>query len=98
MGSDNFACSHNFISDKRKKFEEAYCNCTGKYSVPPWCGNWSSTIKKPFCVLNGGLTSRFCPEAIPLNVHGKEVGDYFSSDKSVCNRAKRKNVNPILLG
>ena len=81
------------------EFEDIHCNCTRKHGFPDWCEYWrASEITKPFCVLNGGLTSRFCPEAIPLNIDGKEVGDYFSSDKSVCNRAKRKNVKrPYIL-
>ena len=80
--------SHNLLLDLKKTFEEAYCNCTEKHNVPCWCGHWSSTILKPFCILNGGLSSEFCPGAIRLTIHGKAVDDYFSSDESVCNRAK----------
>ena len=71
-------------------FQNAYCNCTGKYMVPNWCEYWPGLINKSFCVLNGGLTSKFCPEATRLIIDGTEVDDYISSDASICNKSARK--------
>ena len=71
-------------------FENTYCNCTEKYDTPAWCGKYITGIKKPFCVLNGGLGSKFCPDAMRLEIDGTTVGDYISSDLHVCNKSIRK--------
>ena len=73
-----------------KDFENRYCNCTEKHGIAPLCQKWSTNINKPFCILNGGPMSKTCPDAVPLEIQGKLVGDYFSSNASVCNKSTRK--------
>lgn len=68
-------------------FENTYCNCTGKYDSPPWCGRWSKDRNETYCVLNGGLKSIFCPKAKP---YIRSVDSYISSHPSVCKKALRK--------
>ena len=58
--------------------------------ILPWCDRWSDLINKSFCVLNGGLSSRFCPSATRLVVDETIVDDYISTDPSVCNKTERK--------
>ena len=60
----------------------------------PWCQRWSPSIKEPFCVLNGGLLSKFCPGAIPLRIpvtiHGQAFDDYYSSHSAICSKSDRE--------
>ena len=79
-----------FVSDTQKIFEDTYCNCTDKYKLPDWCIKKSWRIKKPYCILNGGLKSEFCPGAIRFEISRKRVDDYYSYHPSVCDKAARK--------
>ena len=84
------------ILDNKTTSTTTFCNCTEKYGLPAWCGIWINTINTPVCILNGGLTSKLCPGATRLYVHGKPVDDYFSSAMTVCNKSSRKLLDDLI--
>ena len=79
-----------FISDTKRSYQNAYCNCAEKYEVQPWCAKWSNNTKKLFCILNGGLASKYCPGARRLRLDGQQLDDYFTSNPTICTRGERK--------
>ena len=96
MMSTRFHCnSHAFnqsiltISDSKALYHRTYCKCTEKHDLPAWCGNWADSKNYSWCILYGGLKSRFCPGAEQFKVNGSLV-DYFSYDVSVCNLSESK--------
>ena len=79
-----------FILVAKFAYENTYCNCTAKYGIPPWCGKWSIGIKESFCILNGGLKSKFCPGSKRYIKNGQPLNEGLSSHPSICNKAERR--------
>ena len=88
-----YVLSFDYVLEVKKQYDNEYCNCTEKHGMGAWCQKWSKFIKKQFCVLSGGLNSKFCQGALPLAMHGKDLNDYFSSHPSVCGKSARKLLN-----
>ena len=83
-------CFSPNISAIKRTYQHAYCHCTRKHEIPNWCEKWSSDYNKSFCILDGGLRSKFCPDVLRLSLGGRKVDDYLSSDPSICNESARK--------
>ena len=81
----------------KNAYEDMYCHCIEKYGAPPWCGHWSDKVYNPFCVLEGNLSSNFCPGAQRMIYNGTIMDDYLSTHSSVCNRTKGELIKPVSL-
>ena len=79
-----------FVLDVKTVYKSTLCKCSAKYIFPPWCVKRSASSNESFCVLNGGLNSRFCPGFKRLIKDGKPVDAGISNHPFVCNKAKRK--------
>ena len=78
--------SLHYALDNKMSYQNTYCNCAKRYAMADWCQKWSVHISDPFCVLNGGAHSKFCPGAEQLIWDGKKVDHYISSNPSICNK------------
>ena len=76
--------------ETKNVYENTYCTCAEKLGIQAWCSKWSTSLDESFCILNGGVQSRFCPGAWQLTIDGREVNDYLSSDPFICAQAESK--------
>ena len=79
------------ILDKKKKYEMENCQC-GTFEEYPntnsYCQRWSSRINESYCLLKGGLLSRYCAGATKLERHDI----YRTADESICNKSSGKLI------
>ena len=72
------------IVGNRTEYEAEHCHCdtSDKYPhVMPYCNKWFDSHNSSYCILKGGLLSRYCPGSRKLT--GKDM--YVTSDESICN-------------
>ena len=78
------------VLENQKTYENRYCTCAASREYPLWCRKWSATYNKSYCILNGGLKSKYCPGARRFQIDGRIVDNYFSSHPAVCRKSERK--------
>ena len=91
LGRQRIRILDTFDLDTRKMYEDKHCTCVAKFNIQPWCDKWSRGLHEPFCVLNGGMMSRFCPGSWQLTIDGRPVDAYVTSDPVICKKAESKS-------